>query len=307
MFQDAAGNYDGSVISHNKIAGAGLDSIQIAGAGGVTVEDNDVSDCQFSGIYCMTGARNMSILYNNIRTCYGGVDVGWGSLNGVPDSTGRRTGPDYSEGIVVVGNKISKCVGGIGAASNGAIIANNTVQDCGEGAVQTYTLGVAPPTIISGGQGYKVDDVVVFVGPSLTASELAVKAVDENGAITAVAIYIIGVYVLPPPNPIAVSGGAGTGASFRVATWNKRGFLCNGIGITDARNCIISNNVSGNSSGNAPQKVGFIFNQVYSPPNNTILVGNDLWHNADYPYVGKYAGRYVMPYVGTGHIIRNNK
>ena len=50
-------------------------------------------------------------------------------------------GPDKSEGNTIAGNRISVCENiGIGTASNGTLISDNTVSDIGRRARTTYTL-----------------------------------------------------------------------------------------------------------------------------------------------------------------------
>ena len=54
---------------------------------------------------------------------------------------GATDGPDKSEGSVIVGNHVTRCENiGIGTASNGTVIMNNSVSDTGAGARTTYAL-----------------------------------------------------------------------------------------------------------------------------------------------------------------------
>lgn len=74
------------------------------------------------------------------------------------------------------------------------------------------------PTITSGGTGYSVNDVLTFVGGSGTAYQVLVTAV-SGGVITAVSAQATSLYTTPPSNPISVTGGTGTGATFTVPSW----------------------------------------------------------------------------------------
>ena len=70
--------------------------------------------------------------------------------------------------------------------------------------------------IISGGSGYNVNDKLTLVGGTFsTAAVLNVDTVDGGGAITSVSIDNPGAgYTVEPPAPVAVTGGAGTLATF---------------------------------------------------------------------------------------------
>jgi hypothetical protein len=68
------------------------------------------------------------------------------------------------------------------------------------------------------GADYQADDVLTVAGG--TASETAQITVDtvETGAIATAHITRVGVYTVKPSSPVAVTGGAGTGATFNL-TW----------------------------------------------------------------------------------------
>src|SRR5207249_1976848 len=62
---------------------------------------------------------------------------------------------------------------------------------------------------------YNVSDTLTVVGgTSTTPAQLLVTNVDASGAITGVAILQPGQYSIQPTNPVSVTGGAGTGATF---------------------------------------------------------------------------------------------
>ena len=77
------------------------------------------------------------------------------------------------------------------------------------------------PTITSGGTGYTVNDVLTFVGGTFTAAgSLTVTSV-SGGVITGVSVATYGAYTVLPSNPISVTGGTGSGATF-TSTWGVR-------------------------------------------------------------------------------------
>jgi hypothetical protein len=122
----------GTTISYCSVLNSFLSGIQILESG-ETVDHCYISGTSagpYAGIYAARGARNCTISNNIIQNCGSvGIDVSWGTLsgNGMGDS-----GPDISEGIIVVGNNCSNNGGGgMSTASNGTIITNNIFKDNG--------------------------------------------------------------------------------------------------------------------------------------------------------------------------------
>ncbi len=74
-------------------------------------------------------------------------------------------------------------------------------------------------TVAGGGTGYAVNDIIVFLGGTGEIQTNAiVTAVDMAGAITSISIRAKGEYKVVPTNPVSISGGTGTGATFTL-TW----------------------------------------------------------------------------------------
>lgn len=95
-----------------------------------------------------------------------------------------------------------------------ALTENDTYLDHWYTGVATNTQ-VATAAIANGGTGYAVDDLLtVSGGTAVTAAILKVKAVDGSGVITSVSINEEGEYTANPTNPVSVTGGTGTGATF---------------------------------------------------------------------------------------------
>ena len=102
------------------------------------------------------------------------------------------------------------------------------------GGVQaTGTVGMAQLTtvIAGGGTGYTVNDVLSFVGGTGTAVTVTVTTV-SSGVITGFTVANSGTYTVLPTNPISVTGGTGSGATFNVNAWQVRtgGFTITGAG-----------------------------------------------------------------------------
>lgn len=77
--------------------------------------------------------------------------------------------------------------------------------------------------IHAGGAGYTVGDTLTFVGGTGTAAHMQVGAVDGSGAVTAWKTNFVnctaGTYTAVPTNPIATTGGTGTGCTIDVLAW----------------------------------------------------------------------------------------
>jgi hypothetical protein len=96
-------------------------------------------------------------------------------------------------------------------------------------ATATFTMGLAGvPTITNGGTGYTVGNTLTFVGGSGGTATLTVSTV-SSGVITGVTVAGFGLYTALPSNPISVTGGSGSGATF-TATWA----INSGFTITNA-------------------------------------------------------------------------
>lgn len=107
-----------------------------------------------------------------------------------------------------------------------------TVADTGAGAGATVGISITCFTaaIAAPGTGYLAGDVLQFTGGALTTNPaaplsdinkptlLTVTAVGGGGTVTGVSFLSQGFYQTVPGNPVAVTGGAGTGATF-TANW----------------------------------------------------------------------------------------
>jgi hypothetical protein len=88
----------------------------------------------------------------------------------------------------------------------------------------------ASAVIVDRGAGYSVNDLITLVGGDyVSAAQLLVRTVDGSGAITSVRVDDPGFYNTLPANPAAVTGGAGTGATFNCAF--KTAYLEIGEGV----------------------------------------------------------------------------
>jgi hypothetical protein len=92
----------------------------------------------------------------------------------------------------------------------------------GLSAAKTLGNGLSVPTdvaIAAGGDDYVVNDIVTLAGGTFAApSTCRVAAVNSDGTVTRLEILLSGVATTKPSNPVAVTGGTGTGLTLTV-TW----------------------------------------------------------------------------------------
>jgi hypothetical protein len=302
-FFERAEDYSLSLVSHNFVRRTGLDSISIGGIGSLLVLENDIADCQFGGVYALTGTQDARIVGNKIKDCYSGVDISWGIAGG------RGAGSDLTHGMVIQRNRVSRCVGGISTGSNGTIMIGNIVTDCGRGARQTYTLMGTTPSVAVPGHNYAVGNVLRLPldgAATRLPGKVVVREIDGTGGIVRVEVWYVGVYFTPPQNPITLAGGSGSGASINVPAWNERSVEPIGMGLTDACDCIVSGNISGNTdSAHMTQKVGFLVKRVFTAPLRNQIIGNNFSRNRGSAVTGYHANQYTSRTL-PGNVIAQN-
>jgi len=89
----------------------------------------------------------------------------------------------------------------------GNLVASGTLMQQGT----NYTAQAAG--IVAQGTGYTVNDVLTVSGGTGTAAQITVTAV-SGGAITGARVTTAGSYSVLPSNPVSVTGGTGSGATF---------------------------------------------------------------------------------------------
>jgi hypothetical protein len=101
---------------------------------------------------------------------------------------------------------------GVGAPSASTLAAGN-------GRYCAATSGwVIAATLQAAGSGYAVGDVLTCSGGTATSfTAITVDAVSATGAIQDFHVSSAGQYSVYPTNPVSVTGGAGTGATFNLA------------------------------------------------------------------------------------------
>lgn len=93
-----------------------------------------------------------------------------------------------------------------------------TIAGSGSGGTATAKLKAVAIAVVAGGTGYSVSDVLTVVGGTSTQAITATVSAVSGGVITALSITTAGSYSVLPSNPVAVTGGGGSGATFTI-TW----------------------------------------------------------------------------------------
>ena len=100
----------------------------------------------------------------------------------------------------------------------------------GSGAAATAIIGLVAVSISAAGTGYAVGDVLNLTGgTSIVQSQVQVTTTGAGGSVTAVAIKTAGNYTVMPANPVATTGGFGTGCTL-TAIWGLAGITLTNAG-----------------------------------------------------------------------------
>jgi hypothetical protein len=147
---------------------------------------------------------------------------------GAIDLAAGSSGVNISNGGTVTAITRTNAGSGYTSFPTPAITAPTTAG--GVQATATVTnMFAAGVTIAGGGTGYTVGNVLtVSGGTPQTAVQLTVSTVSA-GVITAVTISTAGAYTALPTNPVSVTGGTGSSATFNL-TWSVIGFTITNAG-----------------------------------------------------------------------------
>jgi hypothetical protein len=122
----------------------------------------------------------------------------------------------------------------------------NFSAGAGTGAAGTATMGAASVSIVTGGTGYAAGLLMTVQGGTrTTATTIFINSV-SGGVVTAASIATAGVYSALPGNPVTVTGGGGSGATFNL-TWNVVGTTITAGGANYPANFAVSYTGGGGS------------------------------------------------------------
>jgi hypothetical protein len=134
---------------------------------------------------------------------------------GAIDLAAGSSGVNISNGGTVTA--ITRTSSGSAYTSNPTVAITAPTTAGGVQATATCTLGVASYVVAGGGTGYAVGNVLTMVGGTFTSAGTCTVSAVSSGVITAVTATTGGAYTVAPTNPVSVTGGAGTGATFTLS------------------------------------------------------------------------------------------
>jgi hypothetical protein len=133
--------------------------------------------------------------------------------------TASHSAQRLSFGYTVNGNNLARNYYGglLVILASGVNVTGNTVSSCGQGGTDALTYTVEPGVmadITNPGTGYTAGDVLTLSGGTGTAAKVAVLRTGAGGSLVpgGQAILFPGAYTVFPANPVAVTGGSGSGA-----------------------------------------------------------------------------------------------
>lgn len=234
----------GSTGNYPSIVGTGSDAsvgLQLAGKGGtIDFRNNGVGTAvQFSVAFTSSSVNYLSAtgsgVSGNAPRLYAlGSDTNIPVLlqskgTGAIDLAAGSKGVNISNGGTVTA--LTRTAGG-NSYTSVPLVAISAPTTAG-GTTATASCVVTPlslPTIVSGGTGYTVGDVLTFVGGTGTAYQAVVNTV-SGGVITGIGTQAAAAYSVVPSNPISVTGGTGSGATFSSVNYTV---TTTGLTITNA-------------------------------------------------------------------------
>jgi hypothetical protein len=132
---------------------------------------------------------------------------------GAIDLAAGSSGVNISNGGTVTA--ITRTAAGSGYTSFPSVAISAPTTAGGVQATASFLLATVGATIVSGGTGYTAGDVLTVTGGTTGSTQLTVSTV-SSGVITAVTITLNAGYSAIPTNPVSVTGGTGSGATFNL-------------------------------------------------------------------------------------------
>jgi hypothetical protein len=133
---------------------------------------------------------------------------------GAIDLAAGSSGVNISNGGTVTAITLTASGSGYTSAPTVVISAPTTAN--GVQATATIPIMVNTVTVVAGGTGYTVGDTLTAVGGTFTSPVVLTVSTVSSGVITAVTTSGAnrGNYTIAPSNPVSVTGGTGSGATF---------------------------------------------------------------------------------------------
>jgi hypothetical protein len=126
---------------------------------------------------------------------------------------------------------ITRTAAGSGYTTIPSVLISAPTTAGGVQATATPTMQVATsPTVVSGGSGYTVGDVLTLSGGTFSTVAAVTVATLSGSAVATVTLSGSGTYSVLPTNPVSVTGGTGSGATFNLTWAVQSGFTITNAG-----------------------------------------------------------------------------
>ena len=138
---------------------------------------------------------------------------------GAIDLAAGSSGVNISNGGTVTA--ITRTAGGSNYTTIPSLAISAPTTAGGVQATATPQMAGQTVTVQAAGTGYVVGNTLTVVGgTSSTAAQLRVDSIDGSGGVTATSfVNTAGAYSVLPTNPVSVTGGAGSSATFNITQW----------------------------------------------------------------------------------------
>jgi len=175
---------------------------------------------------------------------------------GAIDLAAGSSGVNISNGGTVTA--LTRTANGTGYTSKPTMVISAPTTAGGVQAVADFGMFISTVSIVGGGTGYTAGDILTVSGGTFTTQAQLTVSTVSSGVITAVTVSVAGVYSVLTTNPISVTGGTGSGATFNVTTWglSSAGFVITNAGSGYVEQPTVSFSGGGGSGAAAYATVG---------------------------------------------------
>jgi hypothetical protein len=181
------------------------------GTGGVVLGNNQANYADISG-----GATTKAVEFNTLGSDTNVAVALRSKGTGAIDLAAGSSGVNISNGGTVTAITRTNAGSGYTSIPAVAISAPTTAGGVQATASVTTMSALGTAVVVSGGTGYAVGNVLTPVGGTGgVGTQITVNAV-SGGVITSASISANAGYSVLPTNPVSVTGGAGTGATFNL-------------------------------------------------------------------------------------------
>ena len=241
----------------------GTTRLQVNATGGVNMGfNNGVAALQVAGAtsqvnsFSLVGSATnlepvISVLGSDTNISMGLQSKGTGAIDLVAGSDGVN----ISNGGTVTA--VTRTGAGTGYTTPPTVAISAPTTAGGVQATATVTIGLVSVTsIANGGTGYTVGNTLTVSGGTFTTACQVTVTTVSGGVITGVSVTTGGSYTVAPTNPVSVTGGSGSGATFNLSFGITTSFTITnaGSGYIEQPNVTFSG--GGGSGASAYARIG---------------------------------------------------